>query len=423
MKKKLLQSKNFTSIKRWISNNKNILGIECTCDDTGAAIVSTDRRIIAESKYNQWTFHKSHGSPKKKNELTSFAGGVIPNKARILHRKNLVLAVSDCIEKIDQGWESVDGIALSIKPGLEPCLWEGIDFTKLLLKKYRLPFVGIHHMESHALISRLFDDEIRFPFLTLLISGGHCIIALVKSENEFFRLGESIDTSPGLFIDKIARHLGLFELNENVSSGGALMEIFSKTGDPDRFPEITKMMRNYCSKNKNCDFTFAGFLTAYHRLIEKMVFKENDDIIVNGELKKILKKDNLANLCASLQNIIAIQLEDRLRRALIFLREIDVKIEHVIISGGVAANLFIKSKMAKVVEDFGLKLNVPTVKYCTDNGTMIAWNGCEKFISNSNQIFEPNKQNDSFFVNLKPTAKCDLGKDISYQVKLFDIKI
>ena len=412
---------------RGLSSEKNILGIECTCDDTGAAVVSTGHRILAESKYNQWSFHKNHGFSKKKNESTSFPGGIIPNKARVLHRDNLVLAVSDCIEKLETGWKEIDGIALAVKPGLEPCLWEGILFTELLLKKYKVPFVGVHHMEAHALISRLFSKDVKFPFLTLLISGGHCILALVKSESEFLRLGESIDTSPGLFIDKITRHLGLFQLgggDEGASSGGALMEQYAKkASDPNCFPQITKMMENYCRKNKNCDFAFAGFLTAYHRLIEKLVNKESDEILVNGQVKKILKKDNLANVCASLQNTISLQLEDRLRRAVKFLKETEVPLEDVVVSGGVAANLFIKSRLKKACDDLGVKLNVPPVKYCTDNGVMIAWNGCEKFLANSSQIVSVEEQTKSFFDQLKPEPKSDLGKDISYQVKLFDIKV
>lgn len=243
---------------RCSSSVSTVLGIETSCDDTAVAIVTTDRVIKAESKYNQWSVHKTLGKSKDKNMNTSFMGGIIPNVARLLHNENLIYAVSDCIKKVNNDWNNIDAIALTVKPGLEPCLWEGIQFTKLLLKKYKLPFIPIHHMEAHALTPRLFNRNLKFPYLTLLISGGHCIIALVENENKFYRYGESIDISPGNFIDKIARQLGLFHLNEECSSGGALLELFAKNGDPDSFPRIIKSVVTYCKQNKNCDVSFAG---------------------------------------------------------------------------------------------------------------------------------------------------------------------
>jgi N6-L-threonylcarbamoyladenine synthase len=128
-----------------------------------------------------------YSASKKKDNNTSFNGGIIPNVARLLHHDNLVFAVSDCINQMPKGWKNIDAIALTVKPGLEPCLWEGIQFTKLLLKKYKLPFIPVHHMEAHALMPRLFDKNIQYPFLTLLISGGHCILALVENETKFYR--------------------------------------------------------------------------------------------------------------------------------------------------------------------------------------------------------------------------------------------
>ena len=166
--------------------------------------------------------------------------------------------MSECIEQSKGGWKSIDALALTVKPGLEPCLWEGIQFTKLLLNKYGLPFVPIHHMEAHALMPRLFDAEIKFPFLTLLISGGHCIVALVESETKFHRLGQSIDISPGNFIDKISRKLGLFHMREDLTSGGALMEFYAKSGDPNSYEYLVRSMQAHCKKYKDCDFSYAG---------------------------------------------------------------------------------------------------------------------------------------------------------------------
>lgn len=191
LRKKLLNP-NFT--RRYLT----VIGIETSCDDTSVGIVSENQKILAESKYNQFKVHKNFGHAKQKGKFTSWPGGVIPNLARKLHRENLIHAVSDCIEKNGNTWENIDALALTIKPGLEPCLWEGIKFSILLLKKYKIPFIPVHHMEAHALTSRLFDKEIQFPFITLLISGGHCLIALVENHSKFYKLGDSIDISPGL---------------------------------------------------------------------------------------------------------------------------------------------------------------------------------------------------------------------------------
>lgn len=250
-----------TSLSKQLHSSKKltVLGIETSCDDTAVGVVNTTREILAECKYNQWSVHRKLGAASRKsNQLTAFHGGVIPNVAKNLHHENLIQAVSNCIEATPNGWANIDAIALTVKPGLEPCLWEGVQFTKRLLYKYKLPFIPIHHMEGHALTPRLFDKDIQFPFLTLLISGGHCLLALVENEDKFLRLGESIDISPGNFIDKIARKLGLLHINEAFTSAGALLEHLAKQGDPQSFPHIIRSVQEHCWRNKTCDFSFAG---------------------------------------------------------------------------------------------------------------------------------------------------------------------
>ena len=140
------------------SSHSTVIGIETSCDDTAVGIVTTDRKILAQSKYNQWSIHKKLGFSNNKYDHNGFGGGVIPNVAKNLHYNNLLNAVSDCIRQMDGGWSDIDAISLTMRPGLEPCLWEGIEFTKLLLKKYKLPFIPIHHMEvSKPSFSNLFN--------------------------------------------------------------------------------------------------------------------------------------------------------------------------------------------------------------------------------------------------------------------------
>lgn len=193
-----------TGSRTYSGRARIVLGIETSCDDTGVAIVSTDRRILAERVFSQWSEHKRHGRPTQRHsQLTAFSGGVVPHLARQLHYDILPRAVSECMEEafgaglVD--WTRVDALAVTVKPGLEPCLWEGINFTKLLLKRHpNMLFVPIHHMQAHALTCRLFDNDIAYPFLTLLISGGHCLLALVRDFQTFEVLGHSLDISPGL---------------------------------------------------------------------------------------------------------------------------------------------------------------------------------------------------------------------------------
>ena len=350
-----------------ITRNISVLGIECSCDDTSVGVVNSNRQVLAESKYNQWMYHKKLGHSKRSSNL--FSGGIVPNIARLLHHENLIPAVSDCIEQLPNKWNDINAIALTVKPGLEPCLWEGIQFTKLILKKHKLPFIPIHHMEAHALVAKLDNPNIEYPFLTLLISGGHCLLAVCENENNFLRLGTTIDIAPGNFIDKLARKLGLFNLEslDNNLSGGALIELMAgPTGDPYAYKAIIRMVENYCRQNKNCDFSFSGFLSALHRLIDQL-YKAEDN--------KILNTNVLSNICATIQHLIAIQLEDRLKRAIKFCNLRNINIKHTVIAGGVASNLYIKSYLEKLTTDTDTKLSIPPVRYCTDNGVMIAWNG------------------------------------------------
>lgn len=189
-----------SSTRSYSSQAYTVLGIETSCDDTGVAIVTSDRRVLAECVYSQWAEHRSRGSASQRHsQLTSFRGGIVPHLARQLHYDILPKAVSECIEKAKSvGFTQLDALAVTVKPGLEPCLWEGINFTKQFLKKHNnLVFVPVHHMQAHALTCRLLDPKIKFPYLTILISGGHCILALVKDYDYFQVLGQTLDVSPG----------------------------------------------------------------------------------------------------------------------------------------------------------------------------------------------------------------------------------
>lgn len=158
-------------------------------------------------------------------------------------------------------------------------------------------------------------------------------------------------------------------------------------------------------------------------LIAKLIREESQSIQVSGLDKKILKIKAIENICATVQKIIALQLEDRLKRALAFLYLRNITISDVVVSGGVASNLYIRSQLEDFCSSQGLKVSSPPISYCTDNGVMIAWNGCEKIIKDSADIIKSIDQDQEFFENLRPKGKCELGVDKSYQIKLLNIKI
>lgn len=394
---------------RFYSKYYRVLGIETSCDDTGVAIVDTNRQILAESIRNQWSLHKTAGFAPQND--ASHSGGIIPNLARSLHYYNLIECTSECIERVDKGWDSIDAIALTVKPGLEPCLWEGLKFTRLLLEKYNKIFIPIHHMEAHALTSRLFDSNLQFPYLTLLISGGNCMYALVKNSQTFIRFGETIDMSPGNALDKLARKLGLFKLIDN-SPGGALVEKYAIDGNSKRFGQIESTIKHYCNTNKNCDFSFSGIYSLAISIIDKELAQNRQ-----------LSMEFIADMCASFQNCILYLLSDRIERGLIYYNS-QVKVcsndpLKIVLAGGVASNKYIFKGIQNKCYQHNAVATVPPLKYCTDNGVMIAWNGCEKLMVNSNDLIKTGNQKLEF----KPQGKCDLGDSIAREIEKLEIKL
>lgn len=228
----------------------------------------------------------------------------------------------------------------------------------------------------------------------------------------------------GNCIDKISRQLGLFETSRyDCSSGGALMEKCALNGDTASFPGLINMTYNYCRKNKNCNFSYSGLLASTHRLIDKLIEQDFQLIEINGEKKRFLNEKSMSDICASVQSAISLQLEDRLRRSLIYLEYRNIKVKNLVVSGGVASNLYIRSSIQNLCHKFNVRLSCPPVKYCTDNGVMIAWNGCEKLIHKSKDIVYPKEQNDKFFKNLTPLGKAEFGIDISQKINKLNIKI
>lgn len=373
-----------------------VLGIETSCDDTGAAVVDNWGRVLGEGLHSQTSTHV---------EL----GGIIPPIARKLHEANIENVVTTAMKESGVKYQDIDAIAVTVKPGLQLSLRVGFEYAKQLVSQHEKPMIPIHHMEAHALTGRMIE-HVDFPFLVLLASGGHCLLAVAKDVEDFVLLGTTLDNAPGDVFDKVARSLKLKNLAECYGlSGGASVELIGQKGDPNAFsfPQVMP-------KSADCNFSFAGISSLMHRYIATCETKEN--IQGDGVLS------NVADLCASFQYGILKHLAKRLQRALVFTEATSLlgQQKTLILSGGVASNQFLVKHLTNVCSKYNCRLVCPPPKLCTDNGIMIAWNGMEKLSRGLGVTEDPEK------VDIQ--AKCPLGENwtekiLNTKLKLAKLKL
>lgn len=346
------------------------------------------------------TFSESACCRNSRYTSSSF-GGIIPPVARDLHEQNIDDVVTRTLQQAQICVNDLDAIAVTVKPGLALSLLVGMNYAKDLSKRSSKPLIPIHHMEAHALTARLVYKDLQLPFLVLLLSGGHCMLAVVKKVNEYLLLGQSIDDAPGEALDKAARRLQLKNLKEfrNIC-GGQAIEMAAMRGDP-RAIDLGTFMTNY----KDCNFSYSGI---------KNVIRTH---ILKSEKKHELKGDEIIpdvyNLCASIQYAITKHICTRVERAIEFINRTQILPETnrtLVVSGGVASNMFIRKYLNLLCDNMSFKLIVPPPRLCTDNGPMIAWNGMEKFNENLD-IFSHTDLN-----KIDIQSKAPLGKNISQQV-------
>ncbi|XP_046543221.1 probable tRNA N6-adenosine threonylcarbamoyltransferase, mitochondrial isoform X2 [Haliotis rubra] len=299
----------------------------------------------------------------------------------------------------------VDAVAVTVEPGLALCLKVGLDHAKSLVRLSGKPLIPIHHMQAHALTARM-TDRVDFPFLVLLISGGHCLLTVARDVADFVLLGESLDDAPGEAFDKIARQLNLKNLPQFTSvSGGVAIETMASQGDPKSF-DLPLML----TQVRTCDFSFSGLKSQAKRIIaheEKRQGVSRDDILPNA-----------ADICASFQYGVLKHLARRVQRSLLFCELSGLLPKHktLVVSGGVGSNQFIRSGLQKVCDMYSTQLICPPPRLCTDNGVMIAWNGMEKLLCGKNfSAADPEA------VDFQP--KSPIGEDISSSVRDAAIKL
>jgi N6-L-threonylcarbamoyladenine synthase len=316
-----------------------VLGIETSCDETAVAVVEGTAgtqpvgRILSNTVYSQLTEHRRFG-------------GVVPEIAARAHLERIDGLVAQALDEAGVGLADLDAIAATGGPGLIGGVMVGVMTAKALAFAHDKPFIAVNHLEGHALSVRL-TEPVSFPYLLLLVSGGHCQLLTVRGPGDFTRLGTTIDDAAGECFDKTAKLLGLG------FPGGPAVERAAEGGDPRRFALPRPMWRK-----PGCDFSFSGLKTAVRQTVEKLPADDPRAV---------------ADLCASFQRTVGDVFADRCANALA-----RAPSPTLVVAGGVAANVYLRGRLEEVAAAHGAKLVAPPVRLCTDNGAMIAWAGVER---------------------------------------------
>lgn len=315
-----------------------ILGIESSCDDTAAAVVrGTD--VLSSVVYGQVALHRDFG-------------GVVPEIAARAHAEKIDLCIEEALAKADISLSQIDGIAVTAGPGLIGGVLSGVMCAKGLSATTGKPLVGVNHLAGHALTPMLLESG-SFPYLMLLVSGGHCQFLIVHGHDRFTRIGGTIDDAPGEAFDKTARILGLGQ------PGGPAVEHAAKSGDPLRF----KLPRPLLDR-PGCDLSFSGLKTA--------MLRARDQIIAE---KQGLTKQDQMDLAAGFQRAVADILTEKSSRALHEYLTLLPETPSFAVAGGVAANTEIRERLKTLCAETGVSFSAPPLALCTDNAAMIAYVG------------------------------------------------
>ncbi len=305
-----------------------VLGIETSCDETAASVVK-DGKILSSVVASQIKVHAPYG-------------GIVPELASRHHIRNLPYVTEKALEQAGVEPESLDGIAVTNRPGLIGSLLVGLSFAKGMAAFYRKPIVGINHLEAHFTVSFALYD-IPLPAVALVVSGGHTTLYLIRDLLDFRKLGETRDDAAGEAFDKVAKLLGLGY------PGGVVIDRLAKKGDPERFEFPRGMIHS-----GDYDFSFSGLKTAVAVHIKKHGIEEGD----------------LPDLVASFQEAVVDVL---VKKTMSAARDFGVK--SIIVAGGVAANSRLRYKMKAEADDSGVSVFFPPLQYCTDNAAMVAYTG------------------------------------------------
>ena len=313
-----------------------ILGIESSCDETSAS-VCVDGVILSNVIANQ-TIHEAYG-------------GVVPELASRVHQQNIVPAVQQAILNAKINKNDIDAVAFTRGPGLLGSLLVGVSFAKAFALANNLPLIEINHMQAHVLAHFIDEPKPSFPFLCLTVSGGHTQIVLVKDHFDMQVIGQTTDDAAGEALDKTSKILGL------PYPGGPMIDKYARLGNPDAYklpePQIPGL-----------DFSFSGLKTAILYFIRD-----------NVKLNPNFVEENIADICASVENRVVTILLNKLKKA-----AIEHDIQDIALAGGVSANTGLRRGLNQLGVQMGWNTFIPRFEYCTDNAAMIAIAGYYKFL-------------------------------------------
>lgn len=311
----------------------NVLGIETSCDETSVAIINSNRELLSHIVYNQTQEHSKFG-------------GVVPEIAARSHFSRLNQIFENTVSEAGISVNDIDVVAATAGPGLIGGVMVGTMLAKGLALGLNKPYIAVNHMEGH-LLSTLLENEVKFPFLKLLVSGGHCLIVEVLGLGDYKVLATTIDDAPGEAFDKVAKMLGFGY------PGGVNIEECAKNGNEEAFDFPTPLAKDKSTLN----YSFSGLKTAVRNKIN-----EYDS----------LTDQNKADICASFQKAVTTSLVAKLELAM-------QKYKHcnkvVSVAGGVAANKYLRSKVKELCVREGFEIYFPSLKFCADNAAMIALSG------------------------------------------------
>ncbi len=320
------------------SNPLIMLGIETSCDETSIALVSEDRRILSNQIYTQQKDHESFG-------------GVVPELAARAHLERLPILLKKALQEANISLQDLSGIAVTGGPGLMGGVLMGVLYAKALSATLNKPFFAINHLEAHALTIRL-TEEIPFPYLLLLVSGGHTQFLWTEGVGQYKLLGTTLDDAAGEAFDKVAKLL-------NVGyPGGPALEKSASLGNSKRFDLPRPLFGS-----PHCNFSFSGLKTAVLKKVQA--------------LPHPLTPQDQNDMAASFQKAVGETLVDRCQNAFKICKKFKSSFPFVV-AGGVASNLFLKQKLETLSKEHQIPLKIPPLKLCTDNGAMVAWAGIER---------------------------------------------
>ena len=316
-----------------------LLGLETSCDETAAAVVSDDGGILSNLVFSQLEAHRPYG-------------GVVPELAARSHLDHLDGLIRGALEEARVEFADLDGIAATAGPGLIGGVFVGVMTAKAIAAARALPFVAVNHLEGHALTVRL-TDRAAFPYLLLLVSGGHCQLVAVEGVGAYRHLGGTIDDAVGECFDKTAKLLGLGY------PGGPAVEDAAKGGEAARFALPRPMLGR-----DTLDFSFSGLKTAVRHHV--------------AALGQALTEQDVRDMAASFQAAVADVLAEKCARALARFESDYAQPGPLVVAGGVAANAALRARLEEVARAAGAAMLAPPPRLCTDNAAMIAWAGLER---------------------------------------------